>query len=144
MALRNRPPTWFWVAAVVILLWGAVGVYAFYADVTMSAADVAKMSAYDQAFRAHQPRWSVWLYGLAVWSGLIGAVLLLARSRYAHPVFVVSLVAVVVLFGWAFVATDLIAVKGPMTAMGFPIFVTLVAVAQIWIADRARKRGWIA
>ena len=143
MAARTKPPAWFWIAAIAVALWGAMGIYAFYADVTMSAADVAKMSAYDQAFRAHQPRWSVWLYGVAVWSGLIGAILLLLRSRHAHPVFVVSLVAVVVLFGWVFVATDMIAVKGPVQAMAFPIFVAAVAVAQIRFADRSQRRGWI-
>ena len=109
----------------------------------MDAAAIARMSAYDQAFRAHQPAWEVWAYAVAVWTGFIGAVALVARSRLAHPVFVVSLVAVVALFGWIFVATDLIAVKGPLVAMGFPIFIAVAAVGQIWFADHARKREWI-
>ena len=143
MAGRLKPPVWFWGVAIVILLWGGMGVFAFYADRTMSAAAVAQLSDYDRAFRMHQPGWEVWAYGIAVWSGLIGAIALLARSRYAHPVFVVSLVAIVVLFGWIFVATDMIAVKGPFQAMAFPIFVAAAAVFQIFFSDHARKREWV-
>lgn len=143
MAGRLKPPMWYWCVAIVIVLWGATGVFAFYADRTMDAAAVARLSDYDRTFRANQPAWQVWAYGIAVWTGLLGAIALLARSRHAHPIFVVSLVAVVALFGWIFVATDMIAVKGPVTTMGFPIFVAVAAIGQIWFADYARKRGWI-
>ena len=143
MTGRLKPPMWFWGIAIVILLWGGMGVFAFYADRTMDAAAVAHLSDYDRTFRANQPMWEVWAYGIAVWTGLIGAIALLAKSRFAHPVFVVSLVAVVALFGWIFVATDMIAVKGPLLAMGFPIFIAVVAMFQIWFADYARKRRWL-
>lgn len=143
MAGRLRPPIWFWCVTIVIALWGAAGVFAFYADRTMDAAALARLSDYDRAFRANQPGWQVWAYGIAVWSGMIGAIALLARSRHAHAIFVVSLVAIVAMFGWVFVATDLIAVKGPLVATAFPTFIAAAAVFQIWFADTVRKRGWI-
>ncbi|GGA59453.1 hypothetical protein GCM10011395_32170 [Sphingomonas psychrolutea] len=143
MAGRLKPPIWFWLVTIVILAWGAMGIFAFYADRTMDAAAVARMSDYDRNFRVNQPAWEIWAYAVAVWTGFIGAIALLVRSRHAHPVFVVSLVAVVALFGWIFVATDMIAVKGPLVATGFPIFIAVAAVAQIWFADYARKREWI-
>lgn len=143
MAERARAPLWFWGVTAVIVAWGAIGVFLFYADRTMDAAAVARLSAYDRALRASEPDWQIWAYGIAVWTGLFGGVALIVRSRHAHPVFVVSLVAIVVVFGWAFVATDLIAVKGAWTATAFPIFIAAVAVFQIWFADLAQKRGWI-
>lgn len=143
MAARAKAPLWFWGVTALILAWGATGVFMFYMDRTMDAAAVARLSDYDRTLRAHQPLWQIWAYGVAVWTGLIGAVALVARSRHAHPVFVVSLVAIVVLFGWMFVATDLIAVKGAWTATAFPIFIAAVAVLQIWFADVAQKRRWI-
>ena len=143
MAGRLKPPVWFWIVAILIVAWGGMGVVAFYADRTMNAAALAQLSEYDRHFRATQPLWTIWAYGIAVWTGLIGAIALLAKSRRAHPIFVVSLVAVVLLFGWVFVATDMIAVKGPLQATGFPIFIAVAAVFQIWFADYARKREWI-
>lgn len=143
MAEKSRPPLWFWIVAILITLWGAMGVYAFYADVTMGEAARAQLSAYDRNLLASRPGWFPWLYGASVWSGLFGGIALLVRSAWARPLFVVSLVTIVVMFGFIFIATDLIAVKGVGPATGFPIFIAVVAIFQIWLAGLARRRGWI-
>ncbi|MDO7841135.1 hypothetical protein [Sphingomonas immobilis] len=140
---KLRPPIWFYVIGVLLLLWGAMGVYAFYADVTMSAADLAKLPAYDQRLLASRPVWFPWLYGASVWSGLIGSALLLARSAHARWLFIVSLITVVVMFGFIFIATDLIAVKGVGVAMGFPVFIFAICVLEVWLSGHAIKRRWI-
>ncbi|MEG3087199.1 hypothetical protein [Sphingomonas sp. PB4P5] len=143
MAVRSKAPRWFWLVAGLITLWGVVGVAAFYMDLTMSPAAVAAMSDYDRALRASRPGWFMWLYGAAVWTGLIGGVLLLARSALAQPVLLASLVLVIAMFGYIFAVTDLIAVKGVVGAAGFPIVIAAIAVVQVWCAARARQRGWI-
>ena len=142
--LRNKPPVWFWIVAVIFALWGLMGIYAFYADITMGAAAKAQLSAYDRNLLASRPAWFPWLYGFGVWTGLFGAVALLLRSAYANILTIVSLVLVIVMFGFIFVATDLIAVKGFGAAAGFPIFIVFMEVAQLWLAQRGIKRGWIA
>jgi hypothetical protein len=68
---------------------------------------------------------------------------LLARSRTARPIFIASLIAVVVQFGYIFASTDLMAVKGFVAAAGFPIVVVIIAAFQIWLAGHAQSRGWI-
>jgi hypothetical protein len=141
--LRNKAPGWFWLVAGLITLWGVIGVAAFYMDVSMSSAAVAGMSDYDRALRASRPGWFMWLYGAAVWSGLIGGVLLLRRSVVAHPLFVLSLMLVIAMFGYVFAATDLIAVKGVVVATAFPILIALIGMGEIWFATRARRRAWI-
>lgn len=144
MVPRNRPPLWFWIVAIVFTLWGMLGVYAFYADVTMSVAAKAHLSAYDRTLLASRPAWFAWLYGFGVWSGLFGAAALLLRSAYARSLTLLSLALVIVMFGYIFAATDLIAVKGFGPAAGFPIFIVAMEIAQLWLADRSIKRGWIA
>ena len=67
--LRDKPPAWFWVVAALITIWGAIGVWAFYADVTMSAAAKAQLSEYDRTLLASRPGWFVWVYAAATWSG---------------------------------------------------------------------------
>ena len=143
-ALRNKAPVWFWILAAVFAMWGALGIWAFYADITMSAAAKSQLSTYDRNLLASRPAWFPWLYGFGVWTGLFGAIALLARSAHARWLTIVSLVLVVVMFGFILVVTDLIAVKGFGAAAGFPIFIVVMEVAQIWLANRAIKRGWIA
>jgi hypothetical protein len=143
MAHHNRPAAWFWLAAVILLLWGMIGVFAFYSDVTMNDQAKAQLSDYDRTLLASRPSWFLWLYGVATWSALLGAVALLARSRLARPIFIVSLIAVIVQFGYIFANTDLIAVKGFVAAAGFPILIVIIAACQIWLAGHAQSRGWI-
>lgn len=141
---RSPVPLWFTIVAVVLLLWGVMGCWAWFQQFRLgSAAWGPDITDWDRAFYASLPGWYVWVYGVAVGAGFAGAVSLLIRSLLAIPLFVVSLIAVIVMFGWTFVATDLIAHKGVLVATGFPIFVALIAALQVWLSRMARTRGWL-
>ena len=144
VSLRNKAPVWFWIVAGVFTVWGLIGVWAFYSDISMSEAAKEQLSTYDRDLLASRPTWFPWLYGFGVWTGLFGAIALLLRSAWSRILTIVSLVLVIVMFGFIFVATDLIAVKGFGAAAGFPIFIVAMEVAQLWVANRAISRGWIA
>ena len=73
-----KPPTWFWIMSILILLWGAMGVFAFYTDVTMSEEMLAAMDDYDRRMYLGRPAWFATVYGLATWGGFLGGVALLA------------------------------------------------------------------
>ncbi|KQS01865.1 hypothetical protein ASG11_13645 [Sphingomonas sp. Leaf357] len=143
-SFRNKAPGWFWIVAVLVLLWGMMGVAAFYMDVTTTPERLAEMSEYDRELLASRPHWFLWLYGGGVWSGLFGAIALLARSRFAHPLFVLSLVLVVVMFGYFFGNSDIVAVKGFVAAAGFPILIAAIGAFEIWLSNHARRRGWVS
>ena len=137
-----KPATWFWIVSVLILLWGAIGVFAFYTDVTMNAEMLATLDDYDRAMYLRRPTWFATVYGLATWGGFLGGVALLLRRRLAVIVFLLSAVAIVVQFGWVFGVTDLIAEKGVWTLI-FPAVILAIAIFQIWFASLAKKRGWL-
>jgi len=137
-----KPPTWFWIVSILILLWGAMGVFAFYTDVTMSEEMLAAMDDYDRRMYLGRPTWFATVYGLATWGGFLGGVALLLRRRLAIVLFLLSAVAVVVQFGWVFGVTDLIAEKGAWTLI-FPIFILAIAIFQIWFANLVNRRGWL-
>ena len=138
---RTRPPIWFWIVVGVLVLWGLSGILNFY--LSLSEGMRAQMSAYDRALFERAPAWYMPVYGIAVWAGLAGSALLVLRRRLARPFYIASLVAVMVMFGWTFAATDLIAVKGVATATGFPILVALICAFEIWLAGHALRHGWI-
>ena len=140
---RHRQPMWFRLVAVVLVVWGAMGVYACYEQIRLGADAMGPASAYDRALYAALPRWYNPLFAIAVLAGLIGPLALLARSALARPLFVVSLVGIIVMFGWMFGATDINAEKGLRAAAGFPAVGCVIAVFQLWLAGIAQRRGWI-
>jgi len=134
----------FWIVTVLLLLWALAGIFAFYVHMTADVTALAAMSDYDRAFYLKQPAWFSYVYALAVLPALAGALALLAQSRFARPVYAVSLIGVIVQFGWVFLATDLIAVKGAAATVPFPAFIFVMAVVQLWLAGVAIRRRWIS
>jgi hypothetical protein len=85
----------------------------------------------------------VWVFGIATWGALAAGIALLLRRAVAVILAAVSLVATVVMFGWMFAATDIIAAKGLWTSY-FPAVIVFVGIFTLWFANRAKARGWIA
>jgi hypothetical protein len=139
----NKPPIWFFVVAVIALLWNAAGLMAVVADLRLSAADIAALSPDQQAMYAARPGWSVVGSVLAVGAGTLGCVLLLLRKRLAAAVFALSLVGVVVQDIGIFVVAG--AGKGgdpvPFVLQGL---VLVIAVGLLLLARRAQDRSWLA
>ena len=140
--IRTRAPGWFTAVAILLLLWGLAGCGAFWTHLRF-ADRLATAPAADRQLYESLPAWLNYVYGLAVAGGLFGSIALLARSRQAVPLYALSLVAVVVQFGWTFAMTDILALKGAAATVPFPLFIAAVAVFQLWLARRAAARGWI-
>lgn len=142
MMFVRHGPLWFRMVAIALVLWGLMGCFSCIQQIRLGAEAMGPASAYDRALYAALPRWYDPLYGVAVGTGLIGAVLLFMRRAIARTFFLVSLLAIVAMFGWIFVMTDLIAHKGPAAALSFPLVITAIAIFSIWLAGHARRRGW--
>ena len=140
---RAKPPLGFWVVAVLLTLWGAAGCYACIQQVRLGAEAMGSPTPYQRELFASLPRWYNWVYALATGAGLAGGVALLARSRLARSAFIVSLLTVILQFGWLFAATEIVARMGLATAAGLPMGIVGVAVSAIAYTGRAMRRGWI-
>jgi hypothetical protein len=65
------------------------------------------------------------------------------RSRQAVMLYVLSLIGVVIQFGYLCVGADLSAHKGVAATVPFPMFIALMGCVQIVLARFAAKRGWV-
>ena len=137
-----RPPLGFMAAAGLAILWALAGVYACYTQLTLSADQLAALpTAQREAFTA-MPQAIRLAYVVAVTGGSVGAVLLILRRRQARIAFIVSLIGVVVQFGWVFGVFHGVARLGP-SALAFPAFIVAATVGEIWLAGLGLKRGWL-
>ncbi len=143
-SFHKAVPTWFWIVATVLVIWGAVGVFACVQQFRLGAEAMGPADDYYRRLYATFPAWYNGVYAVATGAGLLGALALAFRSRWARALWVLSLIAVIVQFGWLFLSTDLIAVRGPAQVVPFPIFIALVAGYGVWLSGLARRRGWIA
>jgi hypothetical protein len=138
----ERVPTWFWIVSGLALLWEAMGCYAYLAQSSMDAAQLAALPEAQQQLMSNVPAWVTAAFALATWGGLAGAIGLLLRRTWARALFIVSLVAALVQFGWWFLIAGAAAVIGP-SAYAMPATVIVVAVLLVWFATMAIRRGWL-
>ena len=130
-------PRWVRPAALGFCAWNLLGAYACISQLRVTAGAARLANPYEQSLYAHLPLVYDALFVGAEISGLVGAVLLLARRSAARSWFVASLIFIVLQFG-QLLGTDLLAHQGPRAA-AFPLFVLAMGAVQVWTADRARR-----
>lgn len=141
-AYENRVPVWFWIVSGLALLWEAMGCYSYLMEVSMNASRLATLSEAERKLIETTPAWLYGVFAVAVWVGLLGAVSLLMRRARARSLFIVSLIAVLVQFGWWFLVQKAGSVLGP-SAYEFPAVIVVVGVLLVWFSGMAAKRGWL-
>ena len=140
----SKPPTWYWVVSGLAVLWMLFGVMAWVMDLMTDEAGLAEMSEAQRQLYAARPQWVFVVYGVAIFSGLAGAVGLLLRKSWASMLFGVSLAAIIVQFGYMFLGMHAVQVLGAAAAIPFPLVIFVIGVTLLWFANRSRKVGWIA
>lgn len=138
--IGTRPPAWFWIVAVLALLWELFGVASYLMHVEVLPG--GEMSEAERTLMESSPTWVTALFAIAVFSGLLGALGLVMRKSWARSLLLLSLVAVVIQFGaWLFL-TEAIEVLGPSVFV-MPAIIVLVAILLVWVASTGVKRGWL-
>ncbi|MDG1040937.1 MAG: hypothetical protein P8H13_08800 [Polaribacter sp.] len=78
----NKPKALFWIIAVIALLWNAMGVAAYLFQAYITDEMIAQLPEEQQAeFLVVHPSWYTGLFALAVFGGVLGCILLLARKK---------------------------------------------------------------
>lgn len=137
-----QAPKWFRPVGVVALLWNLIGCAAYLADVLMTPEALAQMTAAQQEMYAARPTWAVAATAVAVWFGAAGCVGLLLRKRWATPLFMASLAALVIQDVWLFLMSG-VAQMDPV-AVVLQSCVLLIAIGLVLLGRKAAAQGWIA
>ena len=146
MATPLRTPVHLWIVGVLALLWNAIGAFDYlmtrmrntdYLASMMPTVDPNAMLAWIDGF----PIWASFGWGLGVWGGVAGSILLLMRSRWAVPVFAASLLGAVMGLGYQIVAAPPLAGAEGVVNDAMPYVIIGVALAQFLYARAMKAKG---
>ena len=137
-----KPPAWLRVVAVAALLWNILGCIAFVSDFRLSPADMAKLPEAQQALYAARPAWAVAATAVAVFGGVLGSLGLLLGKRWALPVFVLSLLGILVQDFGLFMLADGASLAGPV-AVVMQGLVLVIGIGLVWLSRKGVARGWL-
>ena len=133
-------PRHLWIVGIVALLWSLLGAMDYIMTETRNEAYMSQFTPEQLEFFYSFPAWLVAFWAIAVWGGVLGAVLLLMRKKLAVPVLVVSFLCMVVTvihnYGFAGGA-DIVGGGGLI----FSAIIFVVALALIIYARSMARRG---
>ena len=139
----TKPPVWFWILAVLFVLWNLMGVANYLMSVTATPESLTAqgMDAAQIEFMLNIPPLYAAVFALAVWTGLAASILFILRRRLAVPAFLISLLFVLSSFAFDFIG-------GTFEVLGTPylmimIFVVVAAVVEYFYARRVRGLGFL-
>ena len=141
--LNGKPPRSFYIIGVAALVWNLIGLMQYVMRVTMTDAAIAALPVAQQTFISETPAWALSAFAIATNAGALGCVLLLMRKAWAYPLFIVSLLAVVVQNVHGFLLADGLAAFGGVGALLTAIVVAVGAVL-IWYSNGAKEKGWLS
>lgn len=143
-AVSARTPVHLWIVGVLSLLWNAFGCYDYLMTRMHNMEYLAQMGGDPNRLLAYvegMPMFAQAGWGLGVWGGLLGAVLLLIRSRWAAHAFGASLIGAVVSLGYQMLDKT----APPEMTQGMmryvPFVIILLAALQFYYAWRQSKAG---
>ncbi len=141
MASSARTPMHLWIVAALATLWNAFGAFDYLMTQTRNEAYLANFTDPQRIYFDSFPIWMEATWAFGVWGGLAGALLLLARSRYAATAFAVSLAGLAASTVYQYVLSTPPAdmMSGAMMAMNLAIWA--IAIGLLWYALRMRRAG---
>ena len=144
---RPAAPAHLWIVGGLATLWNAFGAYDYlmtrrrdtdYFESMMPGVDPNSILAWIDAF----PVWAQFGWGLGVWGGLLGSILLLVRNRWA--VLVLGLSAIGALLGLGYQIALAPPAPGGMdegAGAAIPFVIIAVAIGLFLYARWMRQRG---
>lgn len=135
-------PVWFWLVAVMALLWNLMGIFAFFMQVMIGPEQIQAMTEAEQALYAAYPSWMNIVFAVAVFGSSLGCIGLLIKKKWSKPVFLVSLIAIINQMYYNLFVLETTAVYGPGSAV-MPIMIIVVAAYLLWLSNRAIKKNWL-
>ena len=145
--VKRDVPWHLWVVGILALLFTGFGAYDYIMTQVGDREYLAAMTepygygveaalAYFAAF----PLWAEFFWAIGVWSAVAGAVLLLLRSRFAFPAFVLSIVGLLVMVVYQTI-TPLAGAADSVATYVFTAVVVIIMALLAYYAWAMRRRG---
>ena len=140
---KSKIPVWFWVVAVILLLWSIMGVMSFFMHTFISDESLAKLPQQERELYGDYPMWTTIVFAIAVLGEFLGSLGLVIKKKWSKISFVISLCAIIPQMVHNVFFTKSVEVYGMAQAVTMPILVVVLGVFAVWFSHFAIKKVWL-
>ena len=140
----SKPNTLYWIIATIALLWNLMGLYFFVNENFLMTEEVlAAMPEANRNLIANSPEWGPVVYGIATVGGVLASICMLMRRKLQIPLFLISLLAIVVQMGYGWIVQKSAEVLEPGMGIILPALVVVFALFFFFYSKRIVKKEWL-
>ena len=137
----GRTPWHLWVIGSLAVLWKSMGAFDYLMTQTQNEQYMSQFTPEQLEYFYGFPTWVVAFWAIAVWGGVLGAVLLLLRKKLAAGVFLASFLSMVVTTIYNFGLSNGLEVMGEPAALVFSVLIFIFALLLYLYARAMKNRG---
>jgi hypothetical protein len=137
--MRAKTPWHLWVTGVVTLFWNAFGAMDYIMTQTRNEGYLAAIPQEQMDYFFGFPTWYVAIWAIAIWTSVLGSLLLLLRMKLAVPVFLVSVVSYVI--NWVYTSFINVMPGANTGHLIFSLVIFAVLVFSLWYSSVMKKKG---
>ncbi|NND00015.1 MAG: hypothetical protein HKN85_07525 [Gammaproteobacteria bacterium] len=139
----DKAPWHLWVVGLLGLLWSAGGAFDYFMTQTSNEAYMSAFTPEQLEFFYGLPSWVVAFWALAVWGGVLGAILLLLRKAIAVKIFLISLIAFLITAFQNYGLSNGLEVIGDAFSLVFVLVIFLASLGLFFYSRAMLRRGVI-
>ncbi len=140
MNIGVKTPWWFWLVAIVSLLWNAGGIIS-YLSTELGYLENLEMPAEQREYFYAFPAWAVAFWALGVWGAFFGSLALLLKSRFAVALYAISIIGLVGTTYYQHIASELPASMDTSGQMMFAAAIWIITFGLLFFSIAMRNRG---
>jgi|TARA_B110000881_G_scaffold157933_1_gene140773 predicted MFS family arabinose efflux permease len=147
MNTKTKPNKSFLIIGILALLWNIMGLFQFIMAAFMQD---TMLETYSETYTDQQmelflntPSWYYVVFGICTITGVLGSIAVLLKKKIAVPLFLVSLVTVLVVQGYWMLGTLAIALLGT-EAIIMPMLVIVTSIFLYFYCKGARQNNWLS
>lgn len=140
---KLKVPVWFWIIAIIFLLWNLMGVGSFFMHTFISNDTLEAMPTVERELYESYPLWTEIVFAIAVFTGFLGSLGLILRKKWSKSAFIISIIVVIPQMIHNVFFTKAMEVYGVGQAITMPILVVTAGLFLVWFSILGIKKNWL-
>jgi len=143
MSYQRKPTNLFWLISTLALIWNLIGIFNYLTQAFMTDEILASLPLDQQLMYQEVPAWVTAAFALAVFSGTIGAVLMLLKKKIATTFFILSFIGIISQMTYGLLLDENTDSYGPMGLL-MPLMIISIGGYLIWYSKKAAEYTWLS
>jgi len=142
MTENQKPKTMFWVIGIIMLIWYALGCFAYLLTSFITPEMLAELPDDQRSLMENIPAWVTAAFGIAVWIGLLASIIMLIRRKVAYQLYILSFLGVIVQMYYVFFMTNAMSIYETGDKVR-TVLVIVIGAYMIYYTKMAKGKGWL-